>query len=421
MVQTALGHFIVYLQVVVLLEGGTEDVYEDITSEDNINDASKQIHKTTSIFLNNLHPNIKRTDIEEVVKKFPGYMRLAMSEPDHSNKFVRKCWISFQRDAKIREICFGLNNVKIREQDLKPLVNKDLSKRVRVVDWPSTDEAVVRLSIAKCGQLVRYLDKRSQLFDEADNKNPILDFVTENCADIKVLDRLVLFLRIVYSFDFYNQNEYVLEDVMPNRCGLMHVRPSEVTKDDPKEVTEYITKIETKIDSFVAEKKEIDSDLLVKLGLRKEEDEIEKFMKANMQEVDSEKWLCTLSGKKFKAPEFVRKHILNKWGEKVDEVKLEAAFFNNYIKDENRPKLPSAAPPPPRSPAKRPLERPAPAPVSRTPPPPAPAHEAEDPPAKRSVKERLGVGGVKATYTARDPRDIVDYSDVDHFSADFDY
>ena len=350
MLNISLGNFIVYLQVVVLLEGGTEDVYEDITSEENINDASKQIHKTTSIFLNNLHPNIKRTDIEEVVKKFPGYMRLAMSEPDHSNKFVRKCWISFQRDAKIREICFGLNNVKIREQDLKPLVNKDLSKRVRVVDWPSTDEAVVRLSIAKCGQLVRYLDKRSQLFDEADNKNPILDFVTENCADIKVLDRLVLFLRIVYSFDFYNQNEYVLEDVMPNRCGLMHVRPSEVTEDDPKEVMEYITKIETKIDSFVAEKKEIDSDLLVKLGLRKEEDEIEKFMKANMQEVDSEKWLCTLSGKKFKAPEFVRKHILNKWGEKVDEVKLEAAFFNNYIKDENRPKLPSAAPPPPEVP-----------------------------------------------------------------------
>ena len=48
--------------------------------------------------------------------------------------------------------------------------------------------------------------------------------------------------------------------------------------------------------------------------LRKEEDEIEKYVKANMQELDSEKWLCTLSGKKFKAPEFVRKHIFNKFG-----------------------------------------------------------------------------------------------------------
>jgi hypothetical protein len=30
-----------------------------------------------------------------------------------------------------------------------------------------------------------------------------------------------------------------------------------------------------------------------------------------------------MSGKKFKGPEFVRKHIFNKHGEKVEEVKME--------------------------------------------------------------------------------------------------
>ena len=50
------------------------------------------------------------------------------------------------------------------------------------------------------------------------------------------------------------------------------------------------------------------------------------------KELETDKWLCTLSGKKFKAPEFVRKHIINKYGEKVDEVKVDAAFFNNYIR-----------------------------------------------------------------------------------------
>ena len=33
-----------------------------------------------------------------------------------------------------------------------------------------------------------------------------------------------------------------------------------------------------------------------------------------------EKWLCPLSGKKFKAPEFVRKHIFNKFHQEVDKV-----------------------------------------------------------------------------------------------------
>ena len=50
---------------------------------------------------------------------------------------------------------------------------------------------------------------------------------------------------------------------------------------------------------------------------------MEKFIQANTQELAKDKWLCPLSGKKFKGPEFVRKHIFNKHGEKIDEVKKE--------------------------------------------------------------------------------------------------
>ena len=51
--------------------------------------------------------------------------------------------------------------------------------------------------------------------------------------------------------------------------------------------------------------------------------EVEKFVTANTQELAKDKWLCPMSGKKFKGPEFVRKHIFNKHGEKVEEVKME--------------------------------------------------------------------------------------------------
>lgn len=47
---------------------------------------------------------------------------------------------------------------------------------------------------------------------------------------------------------------------------------------------------------------------------------------ANTQELGKDKWLCPLSGKKFKGPEFVRKHIFNKHGEKVEEVKKEVGW-----------------------------------------------------------------------------------------------
>ena len=37
-------------------------------------------------------------------------------------------------------------------------------------------------------------------------------------------------------------------------------------------------------------------------------------------------------GKKFKGPDFVRKHIMTKHVEKVEEVKKEVGFFNSYLK-----------------------------------------------------------------------------------------
>ena len=54
--------------------------------------------------------------------------------------------------------------------------------------------------------------------------------------------------------------------------------------------------------------------------------EVEKFIKANTKELAKDKWLCPLSGKKFKGPEFVRKHIFNKHGDKVEAVKKEVGL-----------------------------------------------------------------------------------------------
>ena len=66
------------------------------------------------------------------------------------------------------------------------------------------------------------------------------------------------------------------------------------------------------------------------------------FSQANTQELGKDKWLCPLSGKKFKGPDFVRKHIFNKHAEKVEEVKKEVKYYNNYLKDPKRPQLPES-------------------------------------------------------------------------------
>lgn len=59
--------------------------------------------------------------------------------------------------------------------------------------------------------------------------------------------------------------------------------------------------------------------------------EVEKFVEANTQELGKDKWLCPLSGKKFKGPAFVRKHIFNKHIEKIEEVKKEVSTLFHIL------------------------------------------------------------------------------------------
>lgn len=159
-----------------------------------------------------------------------------------------------------------------------------------------------------------------------------------------VLDKLVLYLRVVHSFDFYNSTEYQQEDSMPNRCGIMFVRPSlnassnmKITQD---EVSNYNKQFETKMKPYVEYKEKLDKNTASKLGLKDRKEEVEKFIKTNTQELAADRWLCPLSGKKFKGPEFIRKHLFYKHMDKIVEVKKEVAYFNNYVYDPKRPQLP---------------------------------------------------------------------------------
>lgn len=143
----------------------------------------------------------------------------------------------------------------------------------------------------------------------------------------KVLDRLLLYLRIVHSMDYYAHSEYQNEDEMPNRCGIIHARGSMPTSFvSPQEIEDYVTNFAQKCTVFLEPPRPVSLDEAKKLGLKSEDEEVDKFMNANCEQLDKDKFLCPLSGKKFKAPEFVHKHIQNRHGEKIDEVKKNVSF-----------------------------------------------------------------------------------------------
>lgn len=160
-------------------------------------------------------------------------------------------------------------------------------------------------------------------------------------ALIKVLDRLLLYLRIVHSIDYYNHSDYPQEDEMPNRIGIMHARGSPPSsKITNTEVNEYIKQFETKIQAYLKPMPTIVDDEMAKLGKQDPEVEVNKFIDKNTEYLSPGKYFCPLSKKKFKGPEFVKKHIENKFAENLDAIRKDAAYFNNYLADPKRPQLP---------------------------------------------------------------------------------
>merc|ERR1719210_2905744 len=372
-----------------------EDVKKDDKEEknkdkdkDDDGERPKALHKTSSIFLRNLPPTVTKVEVEAMCKRYDGFLRSAIADPAPDRRWFRRGWVTFKREVKIKDICYNLNNIRLRDCELGPIVNRDLTKRVRTVPGITQDKKIVRNDIKLAAKIITNLDNKWGLWkpetgaeDDKDDvsvglvsANPLLNNITDCLIEeasaeeeellgmkegdeedgkdegvtvqrdeelIDVLDKMILYLRIVHSVDFYNHSEYPNEDEMPNRCGILHARGSlPATKTKSSEIEDYISTFDKKMGGFLVLRADLTDDEATKLGLKNEAEEVEKFISANTQELGKDKWLCPLSGKKFKGPDFVRKHIENKHTEKIEEVKKEVSFFNAYLKDPKRPQLP---------------------------------------------------------------------------------
>ena len=141
----------------------------------------------------------------------------------------------------------------------------------------------------------------------------------------------------MHSFDFYSKTVIDFEDSMPSRLSELTIRGPTNISATVKDVNQHITEFSNSINSILDQNIPLTDEEMACLGMRTEDQCIENFIQENTKMIEAEKYLCPLSGKKFKGPEYVRKHIHNKHKDKIDEVKLEVQYFNCYLSDRNRP------------------------------------------------------------------------------------
>lgn len=179
-------------------------------------------------------------------KRFPGFLRVAIADPQPERRWFRRGWVSFERQVNIKEICWSLNNIRVsiiyiqlvpyyfivlnvmyiyvyiylwilfileqlRDCELGAIVNRDLSRRIRRVNGITSHKQIIRQDIKLSAKIVHNLDNRVGLWNEEkreENSNKQNDDNKENTASQSEVEQAVsrqkFFLFLLFSmFDYF--------------------------------------------------------------------------------------------------------------------------------------------------------------------------------------------------------------------------
>merc|ERR1719341_66248 len=152
----------------------------------------RALHKTSSIFLRNLAPTITKVEVEALCRRFDGFLRSAIADPAPDRRWFRRGWVTFKREVKIKDICFNLNNIRLRDCELGPIVNRDLTRRIRTVAGLTQDKKVVRNDIKLAAKIMTNLDSKWNLWTAEDNKEDVsLGLLSANPLLANITDYLI--------------------------------------------------------------------------------------------------------------------------------------------------------------------------------------------------------------------------------------
>lgn len=177
------------------------------------------------------------------------------------------------------------------------------------------------------------IEQAKKVLDEISKYKPY-----EKCDSkiLKILDDLILYLRLVHSFDFYSFHLEPMEHNMPCRLQNIYARKVVDSKNigDAK-VDNFAHELNQKFNNFVTYLNRYESSAMKKFesDLKDEKTELDKFMEAKLKEIRPNVWQCLACKKKFQSQEFVRKHLIAKHVPIIEAIKLNTIYFNNYFID----------------------------------------------------------------------------------------
>ena len=367
-----------------------------------------------SVYLRRVPPAVTMAELQQLGSTFPGLLRVAAGAPRPADDWSRGAWLTFAPATDVRAVCLALAGRSLGAEELEVAVNRPLVRRVLPAPALAGHPTVVARDLAMASRLVTKLDAKWGI-DSCGLLEGVAELLSKEMVELEeaveeqdmvaVLDRVMVYLRTVHSVDWYACSLY-REDRMPSRLGLLHARQALPQGVPEGQLQEHLATSQARLDTLVADKQLLSEEQVQELGGKQEQVEVDRFVEANVERRSKDKWLVRLSGKKFKGLEFARKHILARFPEHVADVGHDVCFFNSFLADPGRPRLPDR-------PRPKKLEEPEIEVVASVPPRSRACGSRPPPLAAPGPWERRGWGQGGVDLTRLEDRRPVDYSDID--------
>merc|ERR1719495_1717425 len=132
-------------------------------SEDNVDEEPSLLG--VSLFLRHVPLSVPASMVEELGRRCEGFQRVALGQVTFKGdgQPMRKAWITYDPTTDIKQVCVSLSGSKLGGIEVLPMVNKQLSSRIREGPKMSGNQHVMKRDLKLSCCLLRKLEEKLEI------------------------------------------------------------------------------------------------------------------------------------------------------------------------------------------------------------------------------------------------------------------
>eukprot|EP00048_Salpingoeca_helianthica_P020939 m.9407 g.9407 ORF g.9407 m.9407 type:complete len:596 (+) comp5408_c0_seq1:27-1814(+) len=267
------------------------------------------IRRSRTLYSRGLPPTVTRAELEASLATIPGFRRVALSVPNENDVQVT-AWIVFSPQTVLAD-----HRARLAELS-PPLRCSTLSADLKLVN--ALPVSPTDLDRPLLTALAEHFDTRRGIKGQRDEHISIYE--------------LILYLRIVHSYDYYSAMEFDIENELAHRCCMLSVHSVNVllplNNADAPRLPHHI---------HMAQARLAPAPTSTSLATTSPEAATARCVAQHTRQLKPDVFQCTACAKLFKTEDFVSKHVAAKHPDIITQATTDAVMLNNYLKDPHRP------------------------------------------------------------------------------------